>query len=153
MLIEYYSRGKSQARFCADLSIARSTFYNWVDNYPAFKTANFIATMKSEAYWIDMVEENIGNSDFNFNAAKFILSSRFGVTHNRKQRTKWLNTKDLVGSFNKLLLMYKADEVNPDELKDNIKVLLDLATLKEREELEERMSALETALREQNEPT
>jgi hypothetical protein len=152
-LIEYYSEGRSQARFCADLDIARSTFYLWIDKYPSFKAAHLVALMKAEAYWLDKVEDNIGNSDFNFPAAKFILSNRFGVTSNRKQRTKWLNTKDLVGSFNKLLSLYKDDEFNADEVKDNVKILLDLASLKEREELEERMTAIEDALKEQNEPS
>ena len=153
ILIDLFSQGRSQARFCADIPITRGTFYNWIDRYPSFKEAYAIALIKGEAFWLDDVENNRGNTDYNFNIPKFFLSNRFGVTAQKKQRTKWIDTKDLVGSFNKLLGMYKADEVNAEDLKENIKILLDLATLKEREEIDARLSEVERLLRENNEPT
>lgn len=151
MLIDYFTAGRSQARFCADLTICRTTFYEWIDRYPRFKEAYAIAKMKSEAHYLDLAEDNAGNPDFNFNIVKFILSNRHGVTQKRKQSAKWLNTKDLIGSFDKMLKMFRGDDLSHEEMSGAVKILLDLANLKERGELQDRVAQLEESLREQNE--
>lgn len=151
-LIDNFSKGKSLARFLADAEVTKQTFYNWLDRYPGFKEAYAIALLKGEAYHQDRLDENLGNPDFQFGVAKFIMSNRYGVTANRKQRAhKWLKTKDLVGSFDRLIKMYKDEDVDISELKEGVDLLLNLATLKERTELEERVAQLEKNLREQDE--
>ena len=147
LIIDVFTRGDGLPHFLADVHCCKKTFYNWIDRYKSFKEAYAVALIKGEAFWLSRLQENVCNPDFNLNAAKFILSNRFGVTSNRKQRIKWLDSKDLIGSFDKLMKQLKDDDASVHELKDSISLLLSLADLKEREELTERIKEIEEKLK------
>lgn len=151
-IIDVFSEGHGLARFLGDRGILRSTFYNWIDKYPIFKQSYAIAMLKGETFWYEKLEENLGNPDFKMDGFRFIMGNRFGVTHKQKMRPHdWLNSKDLVKSFDRLLKTYKEEGLTADALKEGIDVLLSIATLKEKSELIQRIDQLEEKIKLQNE--
>lgn len=146
-LIECFARGGSRAEFLAERDVVCKTFYNWLDRYPEFKEAYAVAQQKGEAYWQKKLHENVGNKDFDLNAAKFIMGGRFGVTSKRKLNHKaWLDTKDLMGSLNRVIDMLDGG-LSCEEFTSCVDDLLKLANLKEKEELEARVAEIEDRLK------
>lgn len=151
LVIEMMREGKPMVAVCAAIGISKPTFYEWLANYPAFRSAYKFGKSLSEAYWWDKAENALHEKDFNFNGLKFIMANRFGTGNTRKVRADWLETKDLIGSFKRLATAHDEGDVSLEELQVGAKVLLDLASIKEREELEKRLEALEAALALNNE--
>lgn len=151
LLIEQMSQGKTMVQFCAHIGKSKQTFYAWLDRYKEFSAAYEIAKVKAEAYWTERADENVDNPDFNFGHIRWLMGNRFGVTKHRNQRlSKYINTKDLIGSFNKLVKASNSGEINIEELRLNVSILLELANLKEKTELEERMNVIEEALKDKD---
>ena len=51
MIIESADRGESIAKFCADIGISQSTFFDWCKAHPDFDEAKEVALMKSVSFW------------------------------------------------------------------------------------------------------
>jgi hypothetical protein len=147
ILLDFFSQGKSLAEFCAHIGKPKKTFYVWVDRYKEFEEAYDLAKIKAEAYWNQATHDNITNPDFNFGAAKWIMGNRFGISGQRKIKIgKYIDTRDLMGSFEKVVAAYDSEGCDLDELQKTLKILLDLASLKEKIELEQRIASLESRI-------
>lgn len=152
-MLEMFGQGSSLAQYLAEIGKSKSTFYEWIDKRPDFAKAYEIAKIKGEAYWDQKGQENVGNPDFNYGHLRWLMGNRYGTSSRRKSRYhKYINPNNLMGSFKKLAKMNKDGDMDIEELRQYVGVLMDLATLKEKEELEQRIKLLEDSLKEQNEP-
>jgi hypothetical protein len=77
-LFQAMTEGKSVTRFCADIDIARKTFYQWIDKYPDFSNAFEVAKEKCEAHWEEWLVNNFSNKDINSTLVKLFFANRFG---------------------------------------------------------------------------
>lgn len=79
-------QGYSVIRFCAHLSIAKDTFYNWLTLFKEFSDAYEIAKVKLEAYWeFNLINMQQGEK-VNSSLVKFHMVNRFGWTDRQEQK-------------------------------------------------------------------
>lgn len=150
-IIDYLSRGKSPVRFMADHDMSKSTFYEYLDKYPPFAEAYQIAKTKAEAYYADMIEDQMGNPDFQYPVYKHLVGSRFGDYGRIKVHTRGLQTKNIMKSFDAIMKQFTHGDIDLDDLKKIIEFFMSVATLKEREELTKRIEALELRIKDKDE--
>lgn len=81
-LVEKMSEGWSIESFCADVGIAKDTFYNWVKEHPEFSDAKKRGEMASFQWWEEQVKNHLFIPDrggsFNTTAWIFNMKNRFG---------------------------------------------------------------------------
>lgn len=152
ILLDMFSEGASLVQYLAAIGKGKKTFYEWLDKRPDFAEAYELAKVRAEAYWEEQAHMNMNNPDFNFGHLKWLMGNRYGTSSRRKSRFhNQIKTTDLVGSFNRVVKLHKHGDMDTDELRQYVGVLLDLANLNEKDELEKRITELEEALKEQNE--
>ncbi len=141
-IIAVFKDGNTVAHFCAKHNIARSTFYEWLNNYPEFSIAYEIAQEYAEKYWIDEGKKNLvtqafGEETIKFNESTYALfmGARFGITKARKLALSGFNKKNPIAAHKRVSLALSRGEITGQEALQLSKVCLDKATLKERLEL------------------
>ncbi len=73
---EILACGRSLAAVCAHFSIARSTLYEWRDNYPEFKSALERGLQKCQAYWEELGIDGVTGNYEKFAAAPWIFTMK-----------------------------------------------------------------------------
>lgn len=76
--IKILANGESIAAVCAEIGIARSTFYEWKDSHPEFNKAVSIGLQKSQRDW-----EKLGRSGISGEIDKFSPSPWIFTMKNR----------------------------------------------------------------------
>jgi len=150
LLKETLKQGRSVARFCADIEVCKQTFYHWLENYPSFREAYRIGLTASEALWLERGEDNLANRDFNHQIYNMQLANRFGITKNRSIRVKPIFEKNAAGKQKTVMEQFEAAAssfADGSMTLEEFNLLADgfskLATIKERDEMEERVRQLE----------
>jgi hypothetical protein len=140
------SRGQSAIEFMAEVSIAKSTFFKWLDEQPEFKAAYDIGTVKAEAHWIKRGEDNLDNPDFNSVYYNRVMGSRFGISGSRKLRKKHICPDDESITVNQRLKntidSIADDEVGAEEVEKISNVFSKIADIDEKTELSEQVKML-----------
>lgn len=149
-LVEMGKTGCCVAEFCATIPICKYTFYQWIDKYPDFAKAYRVHNALSEAYWIQLGKDNIGNPDFNASMYHLQLGSRFGISKTRKIRTKFIDPKHIMKSLDAIIGAYESTDISLEEFDALVKALLNLANIQQHEEITARVSALEERLAQKN---
>lgn len=78
LAIDYLDEGRSKAELARYLRIARSTLDEWAKNHSEFSEAINRAVEYSEAVWIEIGRENLGNKNFNSRLYELNMKNRFG---------------------------------------------------------------------------
>lgn len=78
LLIGAMYEGKSVVRFCRDVRISRTTFYDWISRHEDFKNAYEIGKTDCEAYWEEFLVNNLMNKEVNSGLIKLFMANRFG---------------------------------------------------------------------------
>ena len=150
-LIEMGKTGCCVAEFCATIPICKDTFYEWIDKYPPFAKAYKVHNALSEAYWIQLGKDNIGNPDFNASMYHLQLGSRFGISKTRKIRTKFIDARQIMKSLDAIIGAYESCDISLEEFDALVKSLLSLANIQQHEEITARVKALEERMAQKNE--
>ncbi len=150
-IIEMFSQGKSQAHFCATHSIGTDTFQKWRKRHKDFDRACIVAHSKARQYWdaqreIYMVEDPEG-AKMNWNAFNKMYSARFNIADKRTVKVKGLGkSKDEREMLKCLTKAVEDEELNPDEASKLLGIVETSLKVKQTNELEDRLKALEISL-------
>lgn len=80
-LPEMFKQGESVAEVCAELKVARSTFYLWLKEYPDFGDAYKIGQVLSESWWAKLGRAGAcGKADINPAVWIFNMKAKFNYT-------------------------------------------------------------------------
>jgi hypothetical protein len=108
LLIEVFDRGDDIAMFCSTLGICRSTFYNWIDEFPEFKSAYNVAREMSRTKWeaIGGLNGVVMPIDVSFNTTLWSINmrNRFGYTEQRKVKVKGLSAAETPEEMSKTIM-------------------------------------------------
>jgi len=143
-LIEMFSKGKTQAQFCAKHSIATDTFQKWRKSHKAFDKACELAHNKARDYYDEMRHENMLDPTVNWGTFNKMYSARFNVADKRTVRVKGLgkakDEREMLKCLNKAV---DEEELTPDEAQ-KLSSLIDISLkVKQTCELEDRIVTLE----------
>jgi len=110
LLIEAMRNGKSVTRFCAQIGIAKQTFYRWLSEKPNFSDAFELAKNFCESYWEEWMVNNFTTKDINSTLVKLFMANRFG----------WSDKQDVKGDLDmKLKVSEEATQIK--EIRESYK--------------------------------
>lgn len=87
LFIKASREGKSVTRFCADIGIAKSTFYLWVKTHDQFSNAFNHGKTYCEAKWEEWLCNNLDNKEVNSALVKLFFTNRFGWSEKIENNT------------------------------------------------------------------
>lgn len=150
-IIEMFSQGKSQAQFCGKHMLATDTFQKWRKRHKKFDQACVIAHNRAREYWdaqreIYMVEDAEG-AKMNWNAFNKMYSARFNIADKRTVKIKGLGkSKDEREMLKCLSKAVEDEELTPDEVSKLLGIVDTSLKVKQVNELEDRLKALEDSV-------
>lgn len=92
LLFKIFEKGDDISTFCAQISVCRDTFYDWVSRHGPFRIAYQIAKEKARHWWECMGKKNVLNPKFNSTLWSMNMRNRHGYSEHRKVRVKGLNS-------------------------------------------------------------
>lgn len=154
-IIEMYSRGMTRAQFCARHTISDDTFNKWRRVHKLFDAACFAAHNKARAYFDALRDSHLINeidldtkSMTGLNHALFnrMYNARFNIPDKRTVRVKGLGkAKDEKAMLKCLMEAVDSGELTPDEAQKLASIIDVSLKVKDKVELEERVTAIEQA--------
>lgn len=152
-IIEMYSKGKTRAQFCARHTISDDTFNKWRKVHKLFDAACFAAHNKARAYFDEMRDSNLENeidlenktmSGINHALFNRMYNTRFNIPDKRAVRVKGLGkAKDEKMMLHCLMAAVDAGELTPDEAQKLASIIDVSLKVKDKIELEQRVTAIE----------
>ena len=147
-IIEMFSKGKSQAHFCATHSIGTDTFQKWRRRHKDFDRACIVAHNKARQYWDAMREtyliEDAEGVKMNWNAFNKMYNTRFNIADKRTVKVKGLGkSKDEREMLKCLTNAVEQEELTPDEASKLLGIVETSLKVKQTNELEDRLKVLE----------
>lgn len=150
LLDEIFSKGKSIASFCVAAKIVRTTFHNWVEQYPDFEEAYELATSKAQVYWEEYGANNMMIPGFNYSWWASIMRNRFGYTEHRKIKIKGIDqAKTAMDKYNLVLKEVSEGQITAHELKQLVESILAGTKILEHTELCADVKELQERVKEQ----
>lgn len=151
-IIEMFSRGKTQAHFSATHGISTETFKNWRKRHPDFDEACHLAHNKARDYWDAMRDqyliEDSDGAKMNWNAFNKMYSARFNIQDKRTVKVKGLGSAQDERAMLKCLSdAVEEEELTPDEVSKLLGIVDTSLKVKQTNELEDRLAALEKDLK------
>lgn len=149
-IIEMFKRGKTMAHFCATNDIGKDTFFSWRKKYKDFDAACIKAEQYARDYWDDMREQYLvadpSGPQMNWNAFNKMYSARFNIPDKRTVQIKGLSkSKDEREMLKCLAKAVEDEELTPDEAQKLLGIVDTSLKVKQTNELEDRLKALEAA--------
>lgn len=154
-IIEMYSKGKTRAQFCARHTISDDTFNKWRKVHKLFDAACFAAHNKARAYFDEMRDSNLENeidlenktmSGINHALFNRMYNTRFNIPDKRAVKVKGLGkAKDEKAMLKCLMAAVDAGELTPDEAQKLASIIDVSLKVKDKIELEQRITAIENA--------
>lgn len=147
-IIEMFEMGETKEQFCARHSISDNTFERWLDTYPTFLDAYYVAIEKAKAYYANLInnhliEEHKGPK-LNMHAIQLIYRTRFEMPQNRIVRVG-MNKKTAQEKLESICAAVEKGQLTADEAQ-KLATLID-STIKasEYDELKQRVEQIEQA--------
>ena len=154
-IINMYSQGMTRAQFCAKHTISDDTFNKWRKVHKLFDAACFAAHNKARAYFHALRDSHLINeidldtkSMTGLNHALFnrMYNTRFNIPDKRAVRVKGLGkSKDEKAMLKCLMSAVDAGELTPDEAQKLASIIDVSLKVKDKIELEQRITAIENA--------
>lgn len=154
-IINMFSEGKTRAMFCARHTICNDTFEKWRKRHPLFNRACDVAHDKARAYFDKMRDEHLlseidleNKSMTGINHAVFnrMYNARFNIPDKRAVRVKGLGkAKDEKAMLKCLMAAVDSGELTPDEAQKLASIIDVSLKVKDKVELEARITAIEQA--------
>ncbi len=104
-LIELFMQGNGVAEFCASAMIVKSTFFEWLHRYPAFKTAYEYAKVCSECVW--NAPSFVGT--MNFQMWLIQMKNRFDYSDERRLSIPKIKGAKTFDEHHKIILEHVAE--------------------------------------------
>jgi hypothetical protein len=84
-LLKVFASGRFVARFCAEVGIVRSTFYEWIKEYPELNTAYNHAQELSRAFWEEVLVTQATSMEKAPNATQLamVMNNKFKDEYSR----------------------------------------------------------------------
>lgn len=152
-IIEMYSKGKTRAQFCARHTISDDTFNKWRKVHKLFDAACFAAHNKARAYYDELRDSHLEQeidletkSMTGINHALFnrMYNTRFNIPDKRAVRVKGLGkAKDEKEMLKCLMKAVDCGELTPDEAQKLASIIDVSLKVKDKVELEARITAIE----------
>ena len=154
-IINMYSQGMTRAQFCAKHTISDDTFNKWRKVHKLFDAACFAAHNKARAYFDALRDSHLINeidldtkSMTGLNHALFnrMYNTRFNIPDKRAVKVKGLGkAKDEKAMLKCLMAAVDAGELTPDEAQKLASIIDVSLKVKDKIELEQRITAIENA--------
>lgn len=154
-IITMFSEGKTRAMFCAKHTICNETFEKWRKRHPLFNRACDIAHDKARAYFDKMRDEHLlseidleNKSMTGINHAVFnrMYNARFNIPDKRAVKVKGLGkAKDEKAMLKALMNAVDCGELTPDEAQKLASIIDVSLKVKDKIDLEQRITAIENA--------
>lgn len=154
-IINMYAQGKTRSQFCARHTIGKNTFDVWQKKHPLFAAACVAAHEKARAYYDEMRDNHLlseidldNKSMTGINHAVFnrMYNTRFNIPDKRAVRVKGLGkAKDEKVMLKCLMAAVDAGELTPDEAQKLASIIDVSLKVKDKTELEQRVTAIENA--------
>lgn len=154
-IIEMFSRGKTRAQFCAKHTISDETFSKWRKVHKLFDAACEAAHNKARGYFDELRDSHLINeidldtkSMTGLNHALFnrMYNTRFNIPDKRKVKVKGLGkAKDEKAMLKCLMAAVESGELTPDEAQKLASIIDVSLKVKDKVELEARVTAIEQA--------
>lgn len=149
LLIEIFDRGEDIAMFCSHIGIGRSTFYDWINTYPAFAAAYEIAREASRTRWEYMggLERGIVDNSFNTTLWSINMRNRFDYTEHRRLKIAGMKEAKTIQEQQQVLANEIAEgRLTAPEAMQMTNVILGAVKIEEATEVKDRLSVLEQAV-------
>ena len=154
-IINMFAQGKTRAQFCAKHTICNDTFEKWKKRHPLFNRSCEIAHDKARAYFDEMRDnhllseidlENKSMTGINHAVFNRMYNTRFNIPDKRAVRVKGLGkAKDEKAMLKCLMSAVDAGELTPDEAQKLASIIDVSLKVKDKIELEQRITAIENA--------
>ena len=154
-IINMYAQGKTRSQFCAKHTIGKNTFDVWQKKHPLFRAACIAAHEKARAYYDELRDSHLEQeidldtkSMTGINHALFnrMYNARFNIPDKRTVRVKGLGkAKDEKEMLKCLMKAVDAGELTPDEAQKLASIIDVSLKVKDKVELEARVTAIEQA--------
>jgi hypothetical protein len=154
-IINMFSEGKTRAQFCARHTICNDTFEKWRKRHPLFNRACEIAHDKARAYFDQMRDshllseidlENKSMTGINHAVFNRMYNARFNIADKRAVKVKGLGkAKDEKAMLKCLMAAVDSGELTPDEAQKLASIIDVSLKVKDKVELEARITAIENA--------
>lgn len=154
-IINMFSEGKTRAMFCARHTICNDTFEKWRKRHPLFNRACDVAHDKARAYFDKMRDEHLlseidleNKSMTGINHAVFnrMYNTRFNIPDKRAVKVKGLGkAKDEKAMLKALMNAVDCGELTPDEAQKLASIIDVSLKVKDKIDLEQRITAIENA--------
>ncbi len=142
--VAFMSMGKTQAQYYSLVDICEQTFFNWIGIYPEFSDAHRRGKVKSQAWWDDYFDANIGDPEFNVAAFKIRYERQFGKA--KIYLPELSDAKTYTEKSDAVINAISSGSISPD---DGIKlshVVANLAKVEEITDLKKRVDEIEAAI-------
>lgn len=154
-IINMFAQGKTRAQFCAKHTICNDTFEKWKKRHPLFNRSCEIAHDKARAYFDEMRDnhllseidlENKSMTGINHAVFNRMYNTRFNIPDKRAVRVNGLGkAKDEKAMLKCLMAAVDAGELTPDEAQKLASIIDVSLKVKDKIELEQRVTAIENA--------
>lgn len=154
-IINMYAQGKTRSQFCARHTIGKNTFDVWKKKHPLFAAACLAAHEKARAYYDELRDSHLEQeidldtkSMTGINHALFnrMYNTRFNIPDKRAVRVKGLGkSKDEKAMLKCLMAAVDSGELTPDEAQKLASIIDVSLKVKDKVELEARVTAIEQA--------
>ena len=143
-LLQVFSEGGDIARFCANLKISRTTYYDWAKKFPDFAQAIDEAYELARAWWEDVGRNNLCSPQFNVNAWRLMMRNRFDMTDSRPVNIKGLTNAKTFGAQHRLVgKAIESGDITPEEALKLAQFIGVGAKIEQVDEIKLRLEALE----------
>jgi len=154
-IIHMFSEGKTRSQFCARHTIGNDTFERWRAKHPLFDRACVAAHELARAYYDKMRDDHLlseidleNKSMTGINHAVFnrMYNTRFNIPEKRTVKVKGLGrAKDEKAMLKCLMAAVDSGELTPDEAQKLASIIDVSLKVKDKIELEQRITAIENA--------
>ena len=100
-ILELGRQGASQKAMYAAINVSKGTAAKWKEENPKFKEIMDLATTYGQAFWENMMLENINNKIFNSRVAEIALRGQYPDDYKDSREIKANIKQEVVVDFNK----------------------------------------------------
>jgi hypothetical protein len=100
-ILELGRQGASQKAMYAAINVSKGTAAKWKEENPEFKEIMDLATTYGQAFWENMMLENINNKIFNSRVAEIALRGQYPDDYKDSREIKANIKQEVVVDFNK----------------------------------------------------
>lgn len=143
LLLKLAEKGLPYHAFIAETKIAVSTWYQWIDLHPEFKSAYDSVDHIAYMYWLNLAMRHAENSAYDLSIVKLMLTTRFRKFTQGVKLAKFKDLKTALEQHQMLLRAATNEEITPLDAKALVYIVEAGVRLKDIREQNERLAALE----------